>query len=85
MTERQYGQKVSTGHAETSRECFRGVQAIIDGKFQGGMQVGILENGDVGIAGFHELDALVSTQVKANLEQIKAGIISGEIKTRPDK
>jgi basic membrane protein A len=59
------------------------VQAIVDGTFTGGIHVGTLANGGVSLAPFHQLDSLVSAQVKADLEEIKAGIISGEIKTLP--
>jgi basic membrane protein A len=59
------------------------VQAVIDGAFTGGIHVGALENGGVGISPFHNLDALVSPQVKAELEQIAADIIAGKITTRP--
>jgi len=44
---------------------------------------GTLKNGAVGISPFHNLDALVSAKVKADLEQIVADIIAGKIKTRP--
>lgn len=59
------------------------VKAIVDGKFTSGTHIGTLENGGVGISPFHSLDALVSAQIKADLEQIKANIIAGKIKTRP--
>ena len=59
------------------------VQAIIDGTFTGGDHWGNLENGGVGIAPFHKLDALVSPQVKAELEQIEAAIVAGKIQTHP--
>jgi basic membrane protein A len=59
------------------------VQAIVEGNFTGGMHVGTLANGGVSLAPFHQFDHLVSAQVKADLEEIKAGIISGEIKTLP--
>ncbi len=37
----------------------------------------------VSLALFHNLDALVTPKVKADLEQIKADIIAGKIKTSP--
>ncbi|HET7090119.1 MAG TPA: BMP family ABC transporter substrate-binding protein [Anaerolineae bacterium] len=58
------------------------VKAIVDGTFTGGTHVGTLENSGVGISPFHNLDALVSPEVKADLEQIKADIIAGKIKTK---
>jgi len=59
------------------------VKTIVDGTFTGGIQFGTLETGEVGLASFHELDGLVSSKVKAELEQIKADIIAGKIQTKP--
>jgi basic membrane protein A and related proteins len=59
------------------------VESIIEGTFTGGMYYGTLENGGVSIAPFHQLDHLVSPSIKMDLEEIKAGIISGEIQTIP--
>jgi basic membrane protein A and related proteins len=59
------------------------VRAIVGGTFTGGTHIGTLENGEVGLAPFHSLDRLVSAKVRADLEQIKAGIVAGEIKTKP--
>jgi basic membrane protein A len=59
------------------------VRAVEENTFTGGTHVGTLETGEVGIAPFHQLDALISGKVKADLEQIKADIISGKIKTTP--
>jgi basic membrane protein A len=59
------------------------VKAIEEGKFTGGVHVGTLESGDIGLAPFYKFDALLSDNVKANLEQIKGDIIAGKIKTKP--
>ncbi len=59
------------------------VQAIVDGTFSGGHHPGTLENGGVSLAPFHNLEALVPPQVKADLEQITEEIIAGTIPTRP--
>ncbi len=59
------------------------VNAIEENTFSGGTHVGTLETGEVGIAPFHQLDALISAKVKADLQKIKADIISGKIKTKP--
>jgi len=58
-------------------------KSIEDGTFSGGIHVGTLETGEVGISPFHQLDALISTSIKADLEQIEVDIIAGKIKTRP--
>ncbi|MEK7326919.1 MAG: BMP family ABC transporter substrate-binding protein, partial [Chloroflexota bacterium] len=59
------------------------VRATASGKFPAGVQQATLENGGVGIADFHDFAPMVPDQVKSDLEKIMAGIISGEIKTKP--
>ena len=62
------------------------VQAVKDIKentFTGGIHIGTLETGKVSLAPFHQFDNLISSKVKADLEQIKAEIIEGGIKTKP--
>jgi len=59
------------------------IQAAIDGTFAGGVTVGTLANGGVGLADFHELDSMVSAELKAELEQVRADIIAGNITTHP--
>jgi WD40 repeat protein/basic membrane lipoprotein Med (substrate-binding protein (PBP1-ABC) superfamily)/DNA-binding SARP family transcriptional activator len=62
---------------------FSAVEAMVSGTFEGGTHVGTLANGRVGLAPFHGLDPLISPQVKAELEQVEADIISGKIQTKP--
>jgi basic membrane protein A len=59
------------------------VRSIVDGRFAGTLHVSTLENGEIGIAPFHSLDAMVSAEIKADLEDITAGIINGTIQTKP--
>ena len=59
------------------------IKAAKDGTFKGGSIVGTLANGGVGIAPFHNFDGQVSAELKAELEGIKAGILSGEIQMNP--
>jgi basic membrane protein A len=57
------------------------IKSTIDGKFNGcGVYVGDLANGGVGIAPYHDLDSAVPAELKAEVEDLKAKIISGEIK-----
>lgn len=62
---------------------FNAVKAAMDGTFEGGVTVGTLENGGVGLAPFHDLDSLVSAELKAELEQLKADIIGGTVVEAP--
>jgi basic membrane protein A len=58
-------------------------KSIVDNNFAGGVHVGSLSDAQVGISTFHDLDGLISSKVKTDLEQIRADIIAGKIKTRP--
>jgi basic membrane protein A len=62
---------------------FNAIQSVIDGTFAGGVTVGTLENGGVGLAEFHGLDSMVSAELKAEVEQVRADIIAGTIKSKP--
>ncbi len=62
---------------------YNAIQQVLEGTFQGGVFVGTLENNGVGIAPFHELDSMVSDDLKAQLEEVRQGIINGEIQTLP--
>jgi basic membrane protein A len=51
----------------------------IDGDFSSEPFIGTLENGGVGIAPFHDLDSQVPAELKAELDQLKADIVSGAL------
>jgi basic membrane protein A len=56
------------------------IKATKDGSFDGcGVYVGSLANGGVGIADYHDLADAVPDDLKAEIEDLKAKIISGEI------
>jgi len=59
------------------------IKEAMDGTFAGGVVVGSLENTGVDLTPFHELDSMVSAELKAELETIRAGIIDGSIQTSP--
>jgi len=59
------------------------VKMVVEGTFKGGTTVGTLANGGVGLAPFHDLDSLVPAELKTELEQVKADILAGTVKTRP--
>lgn len=58
---------------------FEAVQRAVEGTFEGGVYLGTLENEGVGISPFHELEAEVPEEVSTELEDIRQGIIAGEI------
>jgi basic membrane protein A len=59
------------------------IQSVIDGTFAGGVTVGTLENGGVGLAPFHSLDSVVSSDLKAELDGVAQMVISGELSANP--
>lgn len=59
------------------------IKTVLDGTFAGGVTVGTLENGGVGLASFHMLDNTVPADLKAEVENVSAQIISGELSASP--
>jgi len=51
----------------------------IQGKFTNKAYVGTLANNGVGLSPFHDFDSKVPAATKSELDQIKAGIISGKV------
>ncbi len=60
------------------------IKSVVDGTFKGGNTVGTLANQGVDLAPFHDLDSLVSADLKAELDQVKADLISGAIALNPN-
>jgi basic membrane protein A len=58
------------------------ISALAEGAFSGGTHVGTLATGQVGLSPFHAHESLITPQVRADLEQITADIISGKIQTK---
>ena len=59
------------------------IAAIEQGEFEGNLHVGTLASGDVGISPFHHFEDLIPATVKAELAEIAAGIMSGDLQTTP--
>jgi len=55
------------------------VISVVDNKFDNTQFTGTLENGGTAIAPFHDFESKVPADVKSELDQIKADIISGKI------
>lgn len=55
------------------------IKDAVEGKFTGGTVVYTIADGGVDIAPFHEFDAVVSAEMKAELETIKAALIDGSL------
>ncbi len=62
---------------------FDAIKAVLDGTFKGGNYVGTLANKGVDISPFHSLDSVVPADLKTELDQVRADIIAGKIKTSP--
>ncbi|MGD2177642.1 MAG: ABC transporter substrate-binding protein [Anaerolineae bacterium] len=57
------------------------IEQSFEGTFEGGFYVGTLDNGGVGIAPFHEFEDEVPADLKAELDEIRTGLIAGDIST----
>jgi len=55
------------------------IKRAMDGSFEGGLMVGSVANGGVGIAPYHSFDSAIPAELKAEVEEIKAGIIAGTV------
>jgi basic membrane protein A len=56
------------------------IQSAMEGNFNGcGVYIGDLTNGGVGIAPYHDLESAVPDELKTEIEDLQAQIISGEI------
>ena len=61
---------------------FNAIKSVVDGTFEGGVTVGTLANEGVGLAPYHDFDAAVPAELKAQIETIKAGIIDGSVSVK---
>jgi len=59
------------------------IQQLVGGNFAGGAYVGTLANGGVDISPFHDLEALVSPQLREELGRLRQEIVAGRIRTTP--
>jgi basic membrane protein A len=57
----------------------RVIERTMQGDFEGGLLVGTLDNGGVDLAPFHDMEASVPDDLKAELTAIRSGIIDGSI------
>jgi basic membrane protein A len=64
---------------------YESIKQVIAGTFAGGVIVGTMQNGGVGLAPYHDFDTAVSDELKAEVEQVKADIISGKLSVKPQQ
>jgi basic membrane protein A len=62
---------------------FDTIEAALNDQFEGGLYTGTLENEGVDIAPLHEFEASVPAELQTEVEDLRAGIISGEIQVAP--
>jgi basic membrane protein A len=62
---------------------FKAIESAVNGTFEGGVIVGTLENQGVDIAPYHDLSSMVSSDLQAQLDEVRQGIIDGTIQTKP--
>jgi basic membrane protein A len=58
---------------------FDTIEAALNDQFEGGLYVGTLENDGVGIAPYNEFEDQVPQELKDEVDQLREGIISGEV------
>jgi basic membrane protein A len=58
---------------------FKTIQDVVNGKFTGGTVTYTLADGGVDLAPFHDFDSKVSADLKAEITQAKADLLSGAI------
>jgi len=64
------------------KAMFTVIKSAVEGTFEGGTNyIATMENEGVGMAPFHDFEDKVPEDIKANLEQIRQGIINGIIDT----
>jgi basic membrane protein A len=56
------------------------ITTSLNGEYSNELYVGTLENGGVGLAPYHDLDAEIPSELKDKIEELKQQIIDGEIK-----
>ncbi len=61
---------------------FNAIKSVVDGTFEGGVTTGTLANDGVGLAPYHDFDATVPADLKAQIDTIKAGIVDGSISVK---
>lgn len=84
LTEPQYADIILTSILKNyDTTVVQAVASIEANIFAGGLHIGTLEDDSVSLAPIHQLDSLISSKVKADLELIVADIISGKITTKP--
>ena len=59
------------------------IEETLEDEFEGGLYVGTLENEGVGIAPFHDNEDVVPDEVADALDDLRQGIIDGEISVDP--
>jgi basic membrane protein A len=55
------------------------VKSVIAGTFKGGVTVGTLANKGVALAPFHDLEKMVTPELKAELEKLSADLVAGTL------
>jgi basic membrane protein A and related proteins len=58
---------------------YTAIESVINGDFAGGTYVGTLENEGVGLAPFHDFEDEVPQELQDELDEIRQGIIDGDI------
>ncbi|MFZ4486330.1 MAG: BMP family lipoprotein [Candidatus Nanopelagicales bacterium] len=61
---------------------FNAIKSVVEGTFAGGVTVGTIENGGVGLAPYHDMDSMVSQELKDQIAALQTGIIDGSVSVK---
>ncbi len=80
LTQPEYGDIILTSvMKDIGNAVFDTVKSVQEGSFDSTHYVGTLENGGVGLAPWHDFDALVPADLKKQIEDLKKQIIDGSL------
>ncbi len=60
---------------------FDAIKSVVDGNFSNELYIGSVENGGIDYAECHDACAAFTDEIKAKVEEVKAGLGDGSIKT----
>lgn len=63
----------------SDQATYAAIQAVVQGRFQGGTYVGTLQNGGVGLAPWHDFESRVPATLQADIEQIRQALVAGQL------
>lgn len=73
------GVMLSTIEKDINTSLFNVLDATVNDEFPAGSYIGTIENGGVGLAPYHDLDAKVPAELKAEIESLTQDVANGTV------